>query len=958
MDFVSSLHSTDNYFDWSKSTTFHPLACSECEPGASCAGDKCLFSQSYTEGSSWHAYQAKDRFFCGGNEPDAWNNPVDRSYAIDFTFGCQTSETGLFIKQLADGIMGMAANDATLTKRMHDAGKIEHLMFAMCFRRELHQSKEGVTAGVLTMGGVDTRLHSSPMVYARNTVHQGWFTVYVRKLYLRSDGGQSAKADDADQHITEIRMNLSQVNSGKGVIVDSGTTDTYFHRSLKAPFEEAFKAVSGRDHSNRAIKLSHGELMALPTLLVQLDAYDEKMDPSYTGDNLIGLASAELDDDRPTDVILAIPASHYMEYDPHADSYTSRLYFSEGSGGVLGANAMMGHDILFDWENQRVGFAESSCEYVSDIAGDFAADGEVVDEGGVENDCILGIPSMSMECADSIDMSLCQGNGVTKVAGKEKWTMVVESPGTPNGVSCEEIILRDYAEDEHEEHEHPSPPIAFCDGNGLCFKERVCEMTCEEAIEDVKEEADIVPADTMGGDEDDDNTDDDFFAEFQPCGDNLWGACEASCMQEKIVATLMSDGICHEDQKMRKRRPCHIDACGRSDPCRVPFVVHAILGFRGANPHFWSRTSQDEFIDAFSLAVDFNSGKGDELIGPGDVKVLSALPWFENDDPTRKALGLKMILEISVYNENAKLPRGFTFDPITEEKAEVFEVNATAHTPNSMDAAFNIIDNVKHVWKDWTRPLATCEESDIQPLGKNALDVHVELERPKFMTELLSLLRQLNEVSKYASPFAPIFRDMAFAEDSKVLTSWTIKTEIDGGALHEHPISSLRGINSSNMMQYIANGPFMILVVALLFFVCCCGMCFGARCCASRGSNNKQIAALLQELDRRKKEKDRGKYSHVGMNGHASDDEYSDEEEDRCYSSKSRRMTNEVRFGSNGRANGTYTDDGDLELAGMDGKHKNEESEDEEEHDHSLEELEGMDGGTMNAVSGLKAEIS
>ena len=94
------------------------------------------------------------------------------------------------------------------------------------------------------------------------------------------------------------------------------------------------------------------------------------------------------------------------------------------------------------------------------------------------------------------------------------------------------------------------------------------------------------------------------------------------------------------------------------------------------------------------------------------------------------------------------------------------------------------------------------------------------------------------------------------------------------------------------------------------------------------------------------------------MNGHASDDEYSDEEEDRYYSSKSRRITNEVRFSSNGRANGTYTDDGDLELAGMDGKHKNEESEDEEEHDHSLEELEGMDGGTMNAVSGLKAEIS
>lgn len=878
------------------------------------------------------------------------------SYFI-FSLFTNYSIQGLFIKQLADGIMGMAANDATLTKRMHDAGKIEHLMFAMCFRRELHQSKEGVTAGVLTMGGVDTRLHTSPMVYARNTVDQGWFTVYVRKLYLRSNGGQSARADDSDQHITEIQMNLKQVNSGKGVIVDSGTTDTYFHRSLKAPFEQAFKAISGRDHSNRAIKLSHDELMALPTLLVQLDAFDEKMDVAYFGGNLVGLAGAELDEARPADIILAIPATHYMEYDPQADSYTSRLYFSEGSGGVLGANAMMGHDILFDWENGRVGFAESSCEYAADIAGDFSTDGEVMDEGGVENDCVLGVPSLSMECADSVDMSLCQGDGVTKVTGKEKWTLVVESPGTAKGVSCEEIILRDYAEDEHEEHVHPSPPIAFCDGNGLCFKERECEMTCAEAIEDIKEEADLVPADMSGGDEDDDSTDDDFFAEFQPCGDNLWGSCEASCMQEKIVSVLMSDGICHEDKKMRKRRPCHVDACGRSDPCRVPFVVHAVLGFRGANPQFWSRTSQDEFIDAFSLAVDFNSEDGDELIGPGDVKVLSALPWFDNDDPNRKPLGLKMIVEISVYNENAKLPRGFTYDPITEEKAEVFEVNATAHTPNSMDAAFNIIDNVKHVWDEWTRPLATCEASDIQPLGKNALDIHVELERPKFMTELLSLLRQLNEVSKYASPFAPIFRNMAFAEDSKVLTSWTIKTEIDGGTLHEHPISSLKGMNGTSIVQYITNGPFLILVVGLLFFVCCCGMCFGARCCAGRGHNNKQIAALLDELERRKKEKSRGKYSQVGLNGHASDDEYPDYEED-DYSFSDSKMTHEVRFSPHNKANGNH--DGDVELAGMNGNHEEDQSEEEEgeELDHSLEELEGMDGGAMNIVSGLKAEIS
>lgn len=37
----------------------------------------------------------------------------------------------------------------------------------------------------------------------------------------------------------------------------------------------------------------------------------------------------------------------------------------EGSGGVLGANAMMGHDVFFDVDNGQIGWAESSCDYTA-----------------------------------------------------------------------------------------------------------------------------------------------------------------------------------------------------------------------------------------------------------------------------------------------------------------------------------------------------------------------------------------------------------------------------------------------------------------------------------------------------------------------------------------------------------------------------------------------------------------
>ena len=57
------------------------------------------------EGSSWHAYQVRDRIFCGGTDVLSAADPIDQKFGIHFLFGCQTSATGLFVTQLADGIM-------------------------------------------------------------------------------------------------------------------------------------------------------------------------------------------------------------------------------------------------------------------------------------------------------------------------------------------------------------------------------------------------------------------------------------------------------------------------------------------------------------------------------------------------------------------------------------------------------------------------------------------------------------------------------------------------------------------------------------------------------------------------------------------------------------------------------------------------------------------------------------
>lgn len=120
--------------------------------------------------------------------------------------------------------MGMSAHPATLPKRLYDAGKIEYNMFAMCFRRELGTSKRGVSAGSMTFGGFSNTLDTSPMVYAKNMARIGWFTVYVKNIYIRTNGGQSAKSSDKFRNTVKVAVDVNTLNSGKGVIVDSGTT--------------------------------------------------------------------------------------------------------------------------------------------------------------------------------------------------------------------------------------------------------------------------------------------------------------------------------------------------------------------------------------------------------------------------------------------------------------------------------------------------------------------------------------------------------------------------------------------------------------------------------------------------------------------------------------------------------------------------------------------------------------
>jgi hypothetical protein len=746
-------HHTDPYFTPTKSVTFHKLQCDECTAGVVCDNGECNFEQHYTEGSSWDAIQVKDRLYLGGSEILDSVEPGDENYAIEFMFGCQTSMTGLFVTQLADGIMGMSSHSATLPKQLYDRKLLEHNMFAMCYRRELGTSKRGVTAGSMTLGGVSNNLDTSPMVYARNLLKVGWFTVYVKNIYIRSGGGQSALSVDEKHKTIKVRMDPTKLNSGKGVIVDSGTTDTYLNKRVMKEFSKAWKKATGKTYSHSLVRLTDEQLRSLPTILIQCDAYTNTLDPSIESYDSIPGYAGKLDPSSPNDLLIAIPATSYMEWSHLSNAYSPRVYFTESQGGVLGSNAMQGHNVLFDSENGRVGFAESSCTY------DKKKVPKAAEDEGFATDCEIGDPILSQSCVESVDKRMCK-NSPTNIAllGTERWAAIVKSPGNDAGITCIEATKDAISKNQWDE------PVVKCDGRGSCEETRPCQLTCSDMMK-ASEVAPLSPLD----------------ARQKKCGDSLWGACDYGCTQVRIESVAHSDGICHE--KSRESRPCHIGACARSDPCRVPFLVHAVFGFRGVSVSRWTVEMEYMLESALASAARSMSPTNEQLFEAGDVNVLLAVPWYadDDDDPEdHKARrlddttdsdiqGMKVVLDISILN------------PLFGIRNDTAALDGSPENNSSDGPLQSMLRNISISFS--REEEIKCDPGQLFTSAKKARGLNRDV-LPAAIPHLIDELKRLEDpnTSVSDSAFEPLYykeKEVKYDTKSRLLASWTIRTHID-----------------------------------------------------------------------------------------------------------------------------------------------------------------------------------
>ncbi|EQC28805.1 hypothetical protein SDRG_13486 [Saprolegnia diclina VS20] len=314
---------TDTPFDIAKSSTLQYPQCT-ARPPFSCSAcsreNQCHISQSYTEGSSWDAVIVEDHVWLGDTAP-THNDALNTSFGTRFMFGCQKKVTGLFVNQVADGIMGVSDTASTnIVRKLYQEKKIPANVFSLCLTPN---------GGTMALGSVETAHQREPLQYAMvSTANNGWYAVHVESLRLGN------KPLDVD---------ISSMNSGRHrVIVDSGTTDSYFPTNYASIWNAAFEAATGQAYMT-----------------------DDGSCKGYAADDVASFPPFEISlrgIDGTSSAILRIPASQYIVAN-NQGQLCSTIFFTEANGGVIGANMMIGHEFVFDLDAQRVGFAPANCDY-------------------------------------------------------------------------------------------------------------------------------------------------------------------------------------------------------------------------------------------------------------------------------------------------------------------------------------------------------------------------------------------------------------------------------------------------------------------------------------------------------------------------------------------------------------------------------------------------------------------
>ena len=280
-----------------------------------CNFNQCSFSISYSEGSTLAG------FF--NNQEVSFEminiSPNSKSKSFIIPIGCTTTETHLFKTQLADGIMGLNNNGRSFVSLLYKREIINKNLFSICF---------GKNDGYFSIGEIDTTYHKTKIEYI--PIFSGENNYYIT--------------------IKKIQVGSKQISNNYRGFIDSGTTISYFPKDI-------FNSIINELNSQCKKKDINCADFKYVSNLGYCKTFKNKKDKDK-----------EINENWP-DIIFYFEGHEYVwtpyqySYDYGNNKIGACLGFEGESASkiTLGATFMQDHDVIFDRQNQKIGFAIADC---------------------------------------------------------------------------------------------------------------------------------------------------------------------------------------------------------------------------------------------------------------------------------------------------------------------------------------------------------------------------------------------------------------------------------------------------------------------------------------------------------------------------------------------------------------------------------------------------------------------
>ena len=310
----------NNYFSIEEDS-YIPCNSNKCKIVKSQCGsnNQCSFYTSYSEGSTLEGVFV-NKLIKFGDE----NNLSEGHYA---PIGCTTTETHLFLTQRADGIMGLANNDYNFVSLMYKVGAIKENIFGLCLAQ---------IGGYFSIGEINTTYHKEKINYVKMEWSSIFYTIEMKNIF-----------------INDIKID-SFTKKKYQIIIDSGTTISYFPTEVFNEIVDKVKSIcNSYENKNACGKIE----------------IDKDLGPCFIFENKEHMKEGVLNYWPNFSFILGNnynfrwTPEQYVFNESNKRRTRACMGFNYQRGKfTMGSTWMIGHEIIFDVKNKKIGFAEAYCD--------------------------------------------------------------------------------------------------------------------------------------------------------------------------------------------------------------------------------------------------------------------------------------------------------------------------------------------------------------------------------------------------------------------------------------------------------------------------------------------------------------------------------------------------------------------------------------------------------------------